>query len=839
MKSFIVITGAYLLFLISCTTDVTQSTESSSSIEIGQSSPEPKELSSSVEIVSSYESSSEAEINTSSAQSSNTLSSFEESSSDEGMAISSSSELLSSELSSVSSSEIDDGVYVPYNVAKGKTVLDESAGSTSGAYAAIDGFLTTRWESAHADNQSFIIDLGKEHAIDSIEIHWESAYAVQYDITGSLDGDEYNVEIHSEENKSSDAPDYVVLDEKSVVRYVQFLAKERVLIDGGKYGFSIFEFKLFANIPESELPPPFIVPTHGCKWDPGCAFESKEEFIDGMISEMTVEEKVGQMTQVHWNNLSAWDVANKGIGSIIHVGNALNGPIAEWNDNIKSFQEESLNSRMGIPLLVGVDAVHGQNVYSGATVFPHNIGMAATRNMELIKRAGEITAIEVAATGFNWTFSPCIAMPQNEQWGRVYEGFSEDLDLTVEATINAIQGLQGSDLSANTSIASTVKHFIAEGATAEGDEKGTTWESQADIIRKYLPPYTAAVNEGVAAVMTGFNNAYNDQGEMKNMHVNNMVLSILKGKLGFQGVVVTDYKQATAHGSVNVINNGIDIAMELDNYGQFMGDIIGAAYNGAVPMSRINDAVRRILTMKYNLGLFENPYPKTELVGLFGSAEHRAVARQAVRESMVLLKSTHDALPLDASEKIAVVGWHANSSGLQSGGWTMAWQGTHDNYDGATNIKDAIQKVAPNAEYSGGGCYDGMEADKVVVVVGEDPYAEMVGDAWSAGSMSLWMAGGHQDLINGCKDRGKKVITVMISGRALFVEDQIARSDAFIAAWLLGSEGDGVADFLFGIDGFTPVGKSPYSWPTNDNKLPLAQDDAEALYQFGHGLESY
>ncbi|MGI9248120.1 MAG: glycoside hydrolase family 3 C-terminal domain-containing protein, partial [Woeseiaceae bacterium] len=321
-----------------------------------------------------------------------------------------------------------------------------------------------------------------------------------------------------------------------------------------------------------------------------------------------------------------------------------------------------------------------------------------------------------------------------------------------------------------------------------------------------------------------------------NMHQHaELVAGVLKGELGFEGVVITDWNGGLRFGDPHtVINAGVDIAMQPGNHEKFMASLKSSVNDQTVPMSRIDDAVRRILRMKFKLGLFADPFARREFADSVGSPEHRRVARQAVRESLVLLKSENGALPLNPSDKIAVVGRHGNNSGLQSGGWTIRWQGQSQSYAGATTIYDAINAVGSGVEYAENGCYADMAAEKVLVVVGEAPYAESLGD-----TDNLSLSDEHKSLIDSCKDLNKSVIVLLISGRVLAIEEDLTRSDAFIAAWLPGSEGAGVADFLFAIDGFTPKGKSPYAWPADLTDFPLAQDAEDALFEFGYGLNDY
>jgi beta-glucosidase len=564
-----------------------------------------------------------------------------------------------------------------------------------------------------------------------------------------------------------------------------------------------------------------------------CKYETDAETINAIMNEMTLDEKIGQMTQSVWHNsVTPEIIQEKQIGSIIHTEGAVPGPkIEDWIANFNKFQRAALGTRLGIPLLIGVDAVHGQNTFEGAVIFPHNIGMAASRNFDLIKRAAEITAIEVAATGFNWTFSPCIAMPEHEHWGRVYEGYSEDPVLTAQAVISSIQGHQGASLGARNTIAATAKHYLADGGTTGGVEGGNAVVSDKALIERFLPPYKAAVDEGIASIMVGFNSV-NDI----NMHQHTyLVRDVLKGQLGFQGVVLTDWLGGTRFGAPHtVINAGIDIAMQPGNHDEFMSQLKVSVLDGTVSQARIDDAVQRILTLKFKLGLFKDPLVKQEFAQLVGSKEHRDIARQSVRESLVLLKSNDNILPLKENEAIAVVGSHADNSGLQSGGWSIHWQGQTTSYAGATTILDGIRNINQRVEYNLEGCTESMTAKKVVVVVGEQPYAEGSGD-----SSNLDLSDEHKAVIQNCKTLGKTVIVVLISGRPMTVTNEIELSDAFIAAWLIGSEGAGVADLLYANDGFKPVGKLPFAWPKEYADLPLEQNDDKALFPFGFGLSDY
>lgn len=566
-----------------------------------------------------------------------------------------------------------------------------------------------------------------------------------------------------------------------------------------------------------------------------------ERKVESLLEEMTLEEKIGQMSQVrHFDDIQKGDVKTKFIGSVIHTDGPTPGQSAkEWQARFTELQKEALSTRLGIPLLFGVDAVHGQNTFNGATIFPHNIGMGATRNPELVKEAARITAIESQATGFNWTFSPCIAIPYNERWGRVYEAYSESTELTREMVVASVQGHQG-DLASNRTVLATAKHFIADGSTDYGLEGGEASQTMQEVYERLIPPYIDAVDEGVGAVMVSFNTL---SGVPMHAH-KGLITDSLKNALGFQGIVLTDWKGYSRFGGNDIINAGVDMVMAVDgDLDFFQKEMLDAVATGAVPVERIDDAVKRILRQKYRLGLFKNPYPDGSLVDKIGIPIHRDVARQAVRESLVLLKNDNETLPISPDvKKIVVVGEHANNSGFQSGGWTIAWQGTSESYNGSTTILEGIKEMA-----SGQVVYDSIakeeiyDADIAIVVVGETPYAEFMGDIRdSTSNYQLILTKEHQRYIESYSKKVDNVIVVLVSGRPLVVTDQINISDAFVAAWYPGSEGKGVAEVLFGSYNFT--GKLPHSWPKSvadfDGKYgPNFWDNSiTPLYEFGYGL---
>lgn len=565
-----------------------------------------------------------------------------------------------------------------------------------------------------------------------------------------------------------------------------------------------------------------------------------EEKVKALLKQMTLEEKIGQMSQTrHFSDISKGDIEKKLIGSIIHTQGDIPGTTAkEWQSKMIRLQKEALSTRLGIPLLIGVDAVHGQNTFEGATIFPHNIGMAATRNAELIEKASSITAIEAQATGFNWTFSPCAAIPFNEKWGRVYEAFSENPNLTTEYTIAAIKGYQG-NLLADTSILATAKHYIGDGATDDGVEGGNTTISDYQINEILLPPYKEAIRAGVGSIMASFNSL---NGE--NMHsYKAFITDTLKNKLGFKGMVITDWRGYSRFGGDKIINAGIDMVMAVEgDLDYFQKDLKQAVDSGIVKMERINDAVSRILRQKYRLGLFENPFPDTNLILRVGCKSHRAYARQAVRESLVLLKNDNHTLPISKqTKKIVVVGEHADNSGLQSGGWTVHWQGCHENYLGSSSILDGIKEQSlGEVVYDTTASQQISDADIAIVVIGETPYAEGVGDINQHSYFQLTLTEKHQNYINTYKNKVSKLIVLLVSGRPLVITEQLNISDAFIALWLPGSEGKGVAEVLFGEYNFS--GKLPHTWPKSVEQFhdlygPNYWDEnPEYLFPFGYGL---
>jgi beta-glucosidase len=566
-----------------------------------------------------------------------------------------------------------------------------------------------------------------------------------------------------------------------------------------------------------------------------------EQKVEALLKQMTLDEKIGQMTQIrHFEENADAHITEKFIGSIIHTQGPTPGKTAkQWQKRFIELQKKALSTRLGIPLLFGVDAVHGQNTFDGATIFPHNIGLGAANNQALVTEIAKITAIESQATGFNWVFSPCVAIPYNEKWGRVYEAFSESTDITEKLTRASIKGHQG-NLTDATTVMATAKHFIGDGATDFGIEGGETTLSESEIHTYLLPPYKAAVQEKVGAIMASFNSI---NGISMHNH-KALIIDTLKIGMKFDGIVVSDWKAYSRFNGIEVVNAGIDVVMAVDgDLEDFQEGLKKAVVEKSVSMQRIDDAVRRILRQKFRLGLFDNPFPDTTLVSKIGIKKHREIAKQAVRESLVLLKNQNQVLPISKeTKKIVVVGEHANSTGLQSGGWSINWQGTLENYKGANTILDGIKKQSKGiVVFDKNATGNHVDADLAIIVVGETPYAEFFGDiGHESNQLSLTLTNEHQQYIKKYTEKGIKTVVVLISGRPLVVTNEINNSDAFVAAWLPGSEGDGIAEVLFGDYNFK--GKLPHSWPKNlkdyENKYGpnFWNKTVKPLYEFGFGI---
>ncbi len=559
--------------------------------------------------------------------------------------------------------------------------------------------------------------------------------------------------------------------------------------------------------------------------------------LEALLGQMSLAEKVGQMAQASRNALQGAEVREYFLGSVLNGADYLVHPnTAEaWADTIDRLQMQALGTHLGIPLIYGVDAVHGDGELRGATVFPHNIGIGATRNPDLAERAGEVTAEEVSATGIRWTFAPCIAVPRDERWGRTYEGFGETPELAAMFAPAVVRGLQGEKLGSPESVVACAKHFVADGGTDKGFDQGDARISEEELRAIHLPGYAAAVKAGVGTVMASFS-SWNGQ----RMHGQKyLITDVLKGELGFKGFVVSDWQgidnMSTSYKEnvENAINAGIDMAMAAGGYMKFIRAVKSLVSAGRIPMSRIDDAVRRILRVKAAAGLWEHPMTDRRLAAAIGSPEHRVVARDAVRQSVVLLKNDKHVLPLKKNASVHVAGSKANDMGAQCGGWTVGWQGGLGPVTPGTTILRGIQRaVSPNTQVTTSrDAEDPGQTDVVVVVVGETPYAEGSGD-----STNLVLSSADREAIANARKSGKPVVTVLITGRPLIISDWLPLTDALVVAWLPGTEGEGVTDVLYG--DYKPTGKLPHSWPRSMQQIPINFGDAnyDPLFPYGFGL---
>jgi len=655
----------------------------------------------------------------------------------------------------------------------------------------------------------------------------------------------------------------------------------------------------------------------------GCAStdHKREIFINDLVQKMTLDEKVGQMTQVDKRMLdSDEDIAKYFLGSILSGGGSVpddNTPKG-WVNMVNNYQRQALSTRLKIPLIYGIDAVHGHNNVVGATVFPQNIGLGCSNNPELIYQVNHATAVEVAATGLHWTFSPCITVPQDDRWGRQYEGFSESTEIVTRLTHAAITGYEDAlDIFDGRQIAACAKHFIGDGGTnwetgslKEGIhtykiDRGDTRLTEEELRKVHLPPYLEAVKAGVKTVMISFNswNGVKCHGSKY------LINDLLKTELNFEGLVVTDWAGIDEipgdykSDIITSINAGIDLVMVPGSlYGQnhyktFIELLIEAVEEGSIPMARIDDAVRRILLVKHDLGLFESPYGKIEYASQVGSEEHRRVARDAVRKSMVLIKNESNILPLKKNENLTIVGSGANNLGMQNGGWTVEWQGKirpdfkilDKNGNGTIKPKEvnAYFKEIYDSKYDSGTAdsfFKNMDKDSngsvnqkefqeyeksspfqpngtsiLNAILEASDESELVTYDPSANNLSKEdiviavvgeypYAEGYGDnpsielnsydkaVLERCYESGNQMIVIMLSGRPLIINDHVKKWNGFIAAWLPGMAGEGVSDVVFG--DYSPTGKLSFSWPRDTGQLPLNEGDLnyDPLFPFGHGL---
>ncbi len=589
-----------------------------------------------------------------------------------------------------------------------------------------------------------------------------------------------------------------------------------------------------------------------------------------LLSQMTLPEKIAQMTQVEKNSLTPEDVAKHGIGSVLSGGGGNpepNNPEA-WLLMVQGFQRAALQSRLKIPLLYGSDAVHGHNNMVGATILPHNIGLGATRDPDLVRRVGRVTALETSAVGVRWDFAPAVSVPQDVRWGRAFEGYSQDTAIVSELATAFLTGLQGDSLSEPTSVLACIKHYVADGATTWGTSKrvdraalqidqtlananldasfsklvtegawqldqGSSDIDEAELRRVHLPPYEAAIKAGALSVMA----SYSSWDGLK-LHAHRYLLTeVLKNELGFEGFVVTDWEGVDQispddfyDSVVQAVNAGIDMVMVPFRFERFMETLQKAVNQGDVPLARIDDAASRILYVKARLGMFEETGTPPGLLEKVGSAEHRKVAKEAVRKSLVLLKN-ESALPLEKKQALLLAGRAANDVGYQCGGWTVTWMGGPGPIAPGTTLLEGVKAVAPDAEisYRADGDFD-TRAEVGLVVLAEEPYAEGMGD-----KEDLHLRPEQITLLERVRPHCDKLAIVLFSGRPLILTEQLPLCDALVAAWLPGTEGQGVAEVLFGDYDFS--GKLPFVWPASMAQVPLSRlENHEPLFPLGYGL---
>ena len=582
------------------------------------------------------------------------------------------------------------------------------------------------------------------------------------------------------------------------------------------------------------------------------ATRSVDDRVATLLGQMTLDEKIGQMTQVEKNSIDAANSAAFNIGSILSGGGGYPDPNTPpaWYDMVDAYQRAALGTRLGIPILYGVDAVHGHNNVEGATIFPQNVGLGAANDPALVEQVCSATALEMNATGIRWTFGPVVAVPQDVRWGRTYEGYGETTQLVSDLGSACIKGLQGSGLSAENTAAATAKHFIGDGGTAFGTseasgptgpyliDQGVAEMDEATLLELFLPPYRAAVESGARTVMASFSGTAD--GKVHGDH--HLITDILKGDLGFTGFVVSDWagvdQVVPADYAASVeqsINAGIDMVMVPTDYVRFVTTMKSLVQAGSIKQDRIDDAVTRILRVKFEMGLFEEPMPAAGRVSEVGSDAARALARTAVAKSVVLLKTSANVLPIAASgTKVLLAGEGADDIGIQSGGWTITWQGSSGATTPGTTLQEAMgARLGDNLAYDRNAAFPaGTKADIGIVVVAERPYAEGAGD-----SSTLSLPNEDVALVDKVRPLVDKLVVVVFSGRPMDLGD-VASADAIVEAWLPGTEATGLADVLLGDRPF--VGTTPYTWPKTAADAPRVGKTAcdGAVYPVGYGLDA-
>ena len=574
-----------------------------------------------------------------------------------------------------------------------------------------------------------------------------------------------------------------------------------------------------------------------------------EAAIDAILLQMSLEQKVGQLVQADISAIKPADLASYPLGSILAGGNS--GPYgderasaAKWGQLVAEFRDASRKSGAGIPILFGVDAVHGHSNLPEATIFPHNIGLGAARDPDLIRRIGQATAAEISGSGIEWTFAPTLAVPQDLRWGRSYEGYASDPAVVAryaQAMTLGLQGklVQGKPLDAQ-NVAATAKHFLADGGTADGRDQGDARISETELVAKHAQGYPAAINAGALTVMASFS-SWNGEKHHGNK---SLLTGVLKNRMGFDGLVVGDWN---GHGQIpgcsatncpQAINAGVDLLMAPDSWKGVFESTLAAAKDGVIPMVRIDDAVRRNLRVKFKLGLMGKAQTLRGNASLVGAPQHLELAREAVSKSLVLLKNEDAVLPIRSGARVLIAGPGADNMAMQAGGWTITWQGTDTRAADFTNgqtigraISDAVRANGGDAAISTDGRFQ-VKPDVAVVVVGERPYAEFEGDV---PDLAFRMKSGEEELIARLKLQGVRIVVLFLSGRPMFTGKLINQADAFVAAWLPGTQGRGIADVLVAGANGKPqrdfTGRLPFTWPA-DARVPIANP----LFPVGYGL---
>ncbi|KAL3653235.1 hypothetical protein CASFOL_002916 [Castilleja foliolosa] len=592
--------------------------------------------------------------------------------------------------------------------------------------------------------------------------------------------------------------------------------------------------------------------------DPNAPTEAR---VKDLLSRMTLLEKIGQMTQIERSVATPSVVKDRFIGSVLSGGGSKpfeNAKSSDWADMIDGLQEAALETRLGIPIIYGTDAVHGNNNVHGATIFPHNVGLGATRDADLVKRIGEVTALEVRASGAHYSFAPCVAVSRDPRWGRSYESYSENTEIVRKMTC-LVSGLQGQPpeghpkgypfLSGRKNVIASAKHFVGDGGTENGINEGNTITSYEDLEKIHMAPYLDCLSQGVCTVMVSYS-SWNG----RKLHTDYFLLTeVLKTKLGFMGIVITDWEALdrlySPHGSnyresiLLTINAGIDMVMVPFRYELFLDEFLSLVEAGEISMARIDDAVERILRVKFISGVFEHPLADRSLLDVVGCKLHRELAREAVRKSLVLLKNGKDPkspfLPLDKKAKrILVAGTHADNLGYQCGGWTITWEGKSGRITEGTTILDAIKEVVDERteviyeENPSPETLSRQDISFAIVAIGEGPYVETGGD-----DPVLKISFGGAELASSVADRIPTLV-ILVTGRPLVVEPLLLEKiDALVVAWLPGTEGRGITDVIFG--DYTFEGRLPMTWFRSVDQLPMNAGEnslSDPLFPFDFGL---